>query len=128
MWSKLSAEEIAGQVESYRAQHGSAKNVLPHASILHALIQTVGQSRIKAIVDRHNEPSRAERFGTPDLFLFAWLNATGLPTMARFVEVKKPRERISPDQSEEIKFLKSIGLKARVLRLIEVQDAPSEEE
>ena len=38
---------------------------------------------------------------------------------ARFVEVKKPKEPLSIDQVEEIKFLRKIGLKARVLRLAE---------
>jgi hypothetical protein len=43
----------------------------------------------------------------------------GRPTMARFVEVKKPKERVSKDQKEEIEYLRSLGLQARVLRLKE---------
>ena len=34
-------------------------------------------------------------------------------------EVKKPEETVKPDQHEEIEFLQSIGLHARVLRLDE---------
>lgn len=36
-----------------------------------------------------------------------------------FVEVKKPNERISPDQRAEMSFMLSLGLQARVLVLIE---------
>jgi len=39
--------------------------------------------------------------------------------IARFVEVKKPEEELSQDQKEEIAFLQSLELHARVLRLIE---------
>jgi hypothetical protein len=39
--------------------------------------------------------------------------------MPRFVEVKKPAERLSVDQLEEIHLLRNLGLKARVLRLEE---------
>ena len=35
------------------------------------------------------------------------------------MEVKKPEEPLSQDQREEIAFLKSIGLQARILRLME---------
>ncbi|MFC6637371.1 VRR-NUC domain-containing protein [Sulfitobacter sediminilitoris] len=37
----------------------------------------------------------------------------------RLVEVKRPRERVNQDQKDEIAFLVSIGVPARVLRLIE---------
>jgi hypothetical protein len=37
----------------------------------------------------------------------------------RLAEVKKPRERISIDQHEEISFLRLLGVPARIIRLIE---------
>jgi hypothetical protein len=39
--------------------------------------------------------------------------------IARFVEVKKPEEAVSGDQHEEIGFLRSLCLHARILRLVE---------
>jgi hypothetical protein len=51
--------------------------------------------------------------------LFATSHNTGLPTIARFVEVKKPEEPVSPVQMAEIAFLNQMGLHARVLRLVE---------
>ena len=57
--------------------------------------------------------------GVPDLFLFARNTKTKKPSIARFVEVKKPKERVSQDQKDEIALLKSFGLHARVLHLIE---------
>jgi hypothetical protein len=39
--------------------------------------------------------------------------------VARFVEVKRPDEEVSEDQHEEIEFLQSLGLHARVFRLQE---------
>jgi hypothetical protein len=77
---------------------------------------------LKAIVARHTDPARVENFGTPDLFLYATENKTGKVSIARFVEVKKPEEQLSDDQKGEINFLQSLGLHARVLRLIERED------
>jgi hypothetical protein len=51
--------------------------------------------------------------------LFATSHSTGLPTIARFVEVKKPEEPVSTVQMAEIAFLNQLGLHARVLRLVE---------
>jgi hypothetical protein len=42
-----------------------------------------------------------------------------VPTIARFVEVKKPEEPASAVQLAEIDYLNGLGLHARVLRLIE---------
>jgi hypothetical protein len=86
---------------------------------LHALFEVCGASRLKQLIVRHNDPARQDRFGTPDLFLYATDNSTGKAAIARFVEVKKPEEPLKPDQSEEIAFLQGLGLHARVLRLDE---------
>jgi hypothetical protein len=92
---------------------------VPEARAVWALFNGLGPSRLQKVLDRHLAPEREGRFGTPDLFLYA--RGAGLPGTAfyRLVEVKRPRERVSPDQHEEIAFLRSIGVPARVLRLIE---------
>jgi hypothetical protein len=51
--------------------------------------------------------------------LFAVDQESGDYHSAHFVEVKKPREHVSKDQREEMAFMVSLGLNARVLRLIE---------
>jgi hypothetical protein len=57
--------------------------------------------------------------GIPDLFLFGTSQSTGPPTIARFVEVKKPEEPVSTFQIAEIAFLNQMGLHARVFSLVE---------
>ena len=92
---------------------------LPDASLVRDLLTLLGPFRLQAILDRHLDPNRRDIFGTPDLFLLGRDSFTLGPSFYRMVEVKKPREQISRDQHEEIAFLRSIGVPARVLRLIE---------
>jgi hypothetical protein len=91
-------------------------NSLPSLSTLEALWAICGQSRLQKLVNRHSDPAV---FGVPDLFLFARDHKTQKVFMGRFVEVKKPEEPISPGQREEISFMNSLGLHARLIRLIE---------
>lgn len=86
---------------------------------LFALFTVVGPQRLQAILDKHLSPAHEGKSGIPDLFLYATSQSTGLPVIARFVEVKKPEEAVSKIQLEEIDFLNRQGLHARVLRLIE---------
>lgn len=72
------------------------------------------------MIDKHTSQEHEGRSGVPDLFLFAINNVTGIPSVARFVEVKKPGEKISQDQIDEINLLNSMGLHARVMRLVEM--------
>ena len=84
------------------------------------LIKALGSEKMLQILKRHNDPEFPERYGTPDLFLFATKIDENKIDHFRFVEVKRPRERLSADQINELDFLKNeLNLKARVLRLIE---------
>jgi len=61
--------------------------------------------------------------GLPDLFLYR-VDREGRVLGGRFVEVKRQgptgvRERLSSAQKEELVFLRSLGLKARVVYLLE---------
>ena len=98
---------------------GIEGKALPEAGALNALLQACGPSSLAALTARHNDPVRHDRYGTPDLFLFATDEKTQRVTIARFMEVKKPEESVSRDQREEIAFLQTLGLDARVLRLVE---------
>jgi hypothetical protein len=60
------------------------------------------------------------------LFLYATHIQTGKPSIARFVEVKKPDEKVSQDQKDEITLLNSLGLHARVIRLKELSKSKSQ--
>lgn len=91
-------------------------NSLPSLSTLEALWSICGSERLQRLVDRHSDP---RVFGVPDLLLFARDHKTQKVYMGRFVEVKKPEEPISPGQREEIDFMNSLGLHARLIRLIE---------
>ena len=92
---------------------------LPAASTLFSLFQICGPQIIQALLDKHTSKEHEGKSGVPDLFLYATNRLTGKPTIARFVEVKKPDEKISPEQRAEIALLNSMGLHARVMRLIE---------
>ena len=92
---------------------------LPSPDHLFHLLSALGPRRTESIMCRHLSADRADRYGTPDLFLYSVSAAKGEVSFFRFVEVKRPRERISPDQQEELDFLISLGLPARVLRLSE---------
>ena len=118
-WMSLTPEQIQARVSACREAGLTLPRSLPNAGVLQALFQVCGAERIGQLIARHMDEARADRYGTPDLFLFAMDAREGRPTMARFVEVKKPKERVSKDQKEEIEYLRSLGLQARVLRLKE---------
>lgn len=116
-WVRLSCEEIRSRRATCLAKPGEGESAeLPCAEVLHALLAVCGPERLAKLVDHFQDP---KRFGTPDLFLYATEKATGLPGIARFVEVKRPDERLKPHQREEITFLQAMGLHARVVRLME---------
>ena len=118
-WIYLSSEDIQTIFHKkldYMREH---KIKVPSYNILFGLFQICGATKLKKILLRHNDPEREKNFGTPDLFLFYTNTLTKKPGNGVFVEVKKPEEPLSQDQREEIAFLKSIGLQARILRLME---------
>ncbi len=118
-WGKLSTEMIKSILDKKRSLMRQHYISLPSANILKALFEICGPDRLKVLVERHNHDSRKDKYGTPDLFLYALRKSTGKASVARFVEVKKPEEPVSKDQHEEIEFLQSLGLHARVFRLQE---------
>ena len=86
------------------------------------LTEALGKVKLKKVLERHNDPNFPKRYGTPDLFLYALNSNSHTINHFRFVEVKKPQEPLSRDQINELGFLKNeLGVKARVLRLIESQ-------
>jgi hypothetical protein len=117
--SKLTPGALEKNREIIRADAAEHHLMVPNADVLHSIISALGSKKLQQILDRHLDPARTERFGTPDLFLFAKKKSDTGVAFYRFVEVKKPKERVSNDQHEEIAFLRSIGIQARILRLIE---------
>jgi hypothetical protein len=110
-------ERIAAARPALRTQHFA----LPAPSIVQVLVAVCGVERLQQLVARHADSARWAQPGVPDLFLFM-RDATGRVMSPRFVEVKRPDEPVRPGQVEEIAFLQSIGLNARVLRLTERGD------
>ena len=95
--------------------------VLPSVNTLKALCLICGPQRMQVLLDKHNSTDHKGKSGVPDLFLYATNIQSGKPSIARFVEVKKPDEKVSQDQKDEIELLNSMGLHARVIRLREIQ-------
>jgi hypothetical protein len=116
---KLSPNEIHQTIERRRPALEQHYFRVPSAESLKALLCVVGPGRLRSLMSRHTAPKHEGHSGTPDLFLYATNQTTGKPCVPRFVEVKKPGEKVSYDQRAEIKFLRDLGLHARILRLIE---------
>lgn len=86
------------------------------------LIEGLGLSKFQALMGRHNDPSRSDIYGTPDLFIRALRRPTNKIEYVRFVEVKKPQEPLSEAQTNELHYLNfDLNIKARVLRLREAK-------
>ena len=83
------------------------------------LMEGLSLKKFKILMERHNDPSRSDKYGTPDLFLWAIKRNSGVIAYSRFVEVKKPNEPLSKDQISELHFLNGLNLKARCFRLKE---------
>jgi len=115
----LSVEKIAAGRKDLGLDKDTHHFWLPDASTVAQLFEALGPGDLDQILRRHLSPERVGKFGTPDLFLFAKNHPQANVSFFRLVEVKKPGERISRDQHEEIEFLRSLGVPARVLRLIE---------
>ena len=116
----MTEQDLERHIEGHRDAMKKRHLSLPSAAILKTLASDLGPDRLRQLVERHTADSRRGMSGVPDLYLYARAEtATGKPAFSRFVEVKKPSERILPDQNDEIAFMQSLGLRARVLRLIE---------
>ena len=109
------------EIKSYKYPIISGANV-------QKLVQGLGLMPLRAIMQRHNNPTRIDTYGTPDLYLWAIRRSTQKIAFTRLVEVKKPLEPLSPDQKAELFYLRhDLGLEAGFLRLIEkskMQTAP----
>jgi hypothetical protein len=117
-WVELSEEKIGDLIVERADRLAQLKQSLPAASTIRALIHVCGAERLEQVLMRHTSAEGGDPFGTPDLFLFA-CDRTGNYSIARFVEVKRPDEEFKKSQRPEIEFLNQLGLKARVVRLLE---------
>jgi hypothetical protein len=123
---KLSLEEIQAIKEAKNVAIKAQGHLeLPAAKTLKALCVVCGPERMQVLLDKHNSIEHQGKSGVPDLFLYASHIQTGKPSIARFVEVKKPDEKVSQDQKDEIALLNSMGLHARVIRLVEKPNSKS---
>jgi hypothetical protein len=120
----MNLDALVNTIEHKRPLLRQHHLALPAPEALHALFAVCGPQRLQAILDKHLSPEHAGLSGVPDLFVYAIHQATGRPGIARFVEVKKPEEKVSKEQRADIAFLNALGLHARVLRLKE-SDAAS---
>lgn len=114
----LSVAQLQERLEQERRGLREKQLLLPSAATMHAMFTLLGAQRIERILTRHADPARRGRSGVPDLFLYTRKPDRSY-AMARFVEVKREDELLSCDQKEELGFLHSLSLKARVLRLQE---------
>ena len=117
-WPALTEAEITARKEQALPELNALLIDVPAPNAIVALIAVCGVDRLHQLVARHDDPARKDSPGVPDLFLFAWA-LDGRRVLGRFVEVKKPEERLLSSQVAELAFLNELGLKARELRLIE---------
>ena len=115
----LKIEEIEANVAKYKKNLKEKNYKTQSANNIIEVFKSLETVQLQSILDRHLDPNRIDKYGTPDLFLYVSHTTNYSISMACFVEVKKPKEQLSNDQKHEINFLRSIRLKSRVLRLIE---------
>jgi hypothetical protein len=110
MRGHLTIEAITAMLERKRQEGGDVARLLPRPQLVHDLLRALSSTRIDALVARHAAGGGvdAKRPGVPHLF----------------VEVKIPKERIGVHQEAEIRFLRTLGLKAGVVRLLERRAPP----
>lgn len=90
----------------------------PNIDALRAMVSHLQKRRaLKPILLRHLLDVDPSAPGIPDLFLYS-LAPDGTVVSARFVEVKRPVERVSKAQVDELRFLRSLGLRAGLVRLM----------
>ena len=118
---ELRAQEPGMPMETILERLAAEGALPPSKPLVEDLLAGVSARRLSALMERHTggavDPARP---GVPDLFVFK-RRPDGRPMAIRFVEVKRPRERVMPHQLAEIAFMKSLHLKAGVLRLIEAR-------
>ena len=118
--ARMSVTEINKKYESASDRLKEKNYRKVNADDIQKLIEGLGASKFQSLMNRHNDPTRSKIYGTPDLFLWALNSESQMVEYIRFVEVKKPREPLSPDQIDELTYLNfELNLKARVLRLRE---------
>ena len=117
-WTRMTTDEIRTRQEARAAELKDLGLHPPAAEVVHALIEVCRAMTLAKLVERHVELGARKESGVPDLFLFA-RDRNGRARSPRFVEVKKPEEPMSAFQDDEIEFLRSLGLPARVLTLRE---------
>jgi len=115
----LNATEIEISFTKHQKALQIKKFKTQSASNLIEVFRSLETHQLQLILDRHLDPDRNDQYGTPDLFLFTSHKTTHAISRACFVEVKRPGEKLSNDQKNEINFLRNIGLKSRVFRLTE---------
>jgi len=116
---KLNIQDIEFNFIKYKEDLQEKNYKTQSASNIIEVFKSLEIQQLQSILDRHLDPNRVDKYGTPDLFLYISHTTNYSISMACFVEVKKPKEQLSNDQKHEINFLRDIGLKSRVLRLCE---------
>jgi hypothetical protein len=115
----LNATEIEISFTKHQKALQIKKFKTQSASNLIEVFRSLETHQLQLILDRHLDPDRDDQYGTPDLFLFTSHKTTHAISRTCFVEVKRPGEKLSDAQKNEINFLRNIGLKSRVFRLKE---------
>jgi hypothetical protein len=89
-----------------------------------AVLSTLSSTKLRKLASRHaGSQVDPKSPGVPDLIAFK-KSPKGAPYAFRFVEVKRPKERLGAHQEAEIAFMRGLGMRAGVLRLVE-QGAPA---
>ncbi len=88
-----------------------------------AVLSTLSSTKLRKLATRHaGSEVDPKSPGVPDLITFK-KSSTGTPYAFRFVEVKRPKEKLRAHQREEIAFMRGLGMRAGVLRLVELAPA-----
>ena len=100
----LKIEEIEANFAKYKKDLKEQKYKIQSASNIIEVFKSLETVQLQSILDRHLDPNRIDKYGTPDLFLYVSHTTNYSISMACFVEVKRPKEKLSDDQKNEINF------------------------
>ncbi len=111
----MPVDEVRAQLRTVRVERklaGTHLGSLPPQTLLTLLRFLARRDRLSHILDAHRE---APRHGVTDLLLYRVREGRAMDF--HFVEVKQATERVSAAQVSEIALLRSLGLRAGIVRL-----------
>ena len=87
----LKIQEIEANFSKYKKDLKEKKYKIQSAKNIIEVFKSLKTEQLQSILDRHLDPNRIDKYGTPDLFLYVSHITNYSISMACFIEVKNPK-------------------------------------